>query len=160
MDSRLPALESLAAQLTLEESVLNDLLRSAEKMRDALIASDFALLEDVNAGMQSSASELERLEEARQALLTSLQDPPATLEEAFAFASELGLPALAASRARLASAALSLQQAQERNARLVLGAVRLRERWFNMLAGMVSPTYGSGGRQTPAPGRRLVSKSA
>ncbi len=160
MDSRLPVLESLAAQLTREESVLNDLLRSAEKMRDALIASDFALLEDVNAAMQSSASELEQLEEVRQALLASLQDPPATLDQAFALAAGLGLVGLSACRSRLASAALSLQQAQERNARLVLGAVRLRERWFNMLAGMVSPTYGAGGRQNPAPGRRFVSKSA
>lgn len=160
MDSRLPVLESLAAQLTREESVLNDLLRSAEKMRDALIASDFALLEDVNAAMQSSAAELAQLEEARQALLASLQDPPATVDQAFALASELGLAGLSATRSRLAGTALSLQQAQERNARLVLGAVRLRERWFNMLAGMVSPTYGAGGRQNPASGRRFVSRSA
>lgn len=160
MDSPIPLLEALAGVLAREEAALTELLRQADATRDALIASDFAALESANRSMQSSTSELLRLGRERETLLVSFGGPGATLNDALALASELGLSLLEVRRQRLAATASLLQQAQERNARLVLGAVRLRERWFNMLAGMISPTYGSAGRQNPAASRRFVSKTA
>lgn len=160
MDARRAPLESLTALMSREEAVLGDLLRLADQMRDALITSDFALLEAAGNRMREAGELLDSLEGERESLMTSSGFEPASLEGAVALANQLGLPALESSRTRLAGIALSLEQAQERNARLVLGAVRLRERWFNILAGMISPTYGAGGRQNPSPGRRFVSKSA
>lgn len=160
MDARLSALESLAVALGEEEAVLARLLRLTDAMRDALIAADFDRLDEASNAMQAAAAEIVRLGRERDGLLAAIGGAGATLSEVLSVAASLGITALDSRRQRLVSAALSLQQAQERNARLVLGAVRLRERWFNMLAGMVSPTYGAGGRQNPAPGRRFVSKSA
>ena len=160
MDSRRPALEALVTLLGQEEATLAELLRLADRMRDALIASDFALLDEAVRSMSDAGDNLDDLERDRERIVSGLADGALSIDATIALADELGVPALSDRRSRVAALALDLQQAQERNAQLVLGAVRLRERWVNILAGMVAPTYGARGRQNVAASRRFVSKSA
>jgi hypothetical protein len=61
---------------------------------------------------------------------------------------------------RLVARAAELKEAQEGNARLLLSAMRLQEKWMNMFGALASPTYGADGLQEPQHGRRFVSRSA
>jgi hypothetical protein len=63
-------------------------------------------------------------------------------------------------RESLIARAAELRDLQEANARLILNAAKLRERWYGMLAGMSSPTYGSGGKQEFRQARDIMSRSA
>jgi len=160
MDPRKPVLEALVATLGREETTLAQLLHLADRMRDALIGSDFALLDETVHSMSEAGDNLDGLERDRECVVAGLAEGALSFDAAIALADAVGVPALRDRRSRIAALALDLQQAQERNAQLVLGAVRLRERWVNILAGMVAPTYGARGRQNVAASRRLVSKSA
>lgn len=160
MDQRVETLEGLRAVLHREEAVLADLLRSADMMRDALIASDFALLDSASKRMDAAGDDLETLEQERDELVEALGEGVKSLHDVVRIAETIGMAGFDRARERLAGAAFTLKEAQERNASLILGAARLRERWFNLLAGMASPTYGAGGRQQMRQRRGFVSKSA
>ncbi len=160
MDDRKAILEALVTTLGQEEAILAELLRLADQMRDALIASDLPLLDEAVRRMGEEGDTLDQLELDRERLVSALGERPLSFDAAITLADSLGVPALGHCRSRLAHLASGLQEAQERNAQLVLGAVRLRERWFNILAGMIAPTYGARGRQNVSASRRFVSKSA
>ncbi len=160
MDPRAPLLETLVVTLEQEEAVLSGLLDLAGQMRGALIASDFSLLDDTSRGMGEAAEHLDRLEHQRDQLAVGVGESRQQFASVIALADSLGISALGHLQSRLERLALDLRHAQERNAGLILGAVRLREHWFNILAGMIAPTYGSRGRQNVQPARRFVSKSA
>ena len=160
MDPRKAVLEALVTTLGEEEAILAELLRLADRMRDALIASDIALLDEAARCMAEAGDRLDQVERDREQFVSGLGDSPLSFGAAIVLADELGVRSLGDCRRRLAGLALDLQQAQERNAQLVLGAVRMRERWFNILAGMIAPTYSARGRQNASASRRFVSKSA
>jgi hypothetical protein len=117
------------------------------------------MLTAISDEMLSVAGTLEGFEEERAELLQALNAPDATLGDLEPLAVAAGLDGLAEARARMLAQAAELQEAQERNARLILSATRLRERWFRLLAGMDSTTYTQAG-QTQQSGQRFVSRSA
>ncbi len=133
--------------------------RTAMEEQEALIRSDYAAIEAVSGRMQEVADGMDRLEARRSAIVTEL-GAGETLEELLPLAETHGMAAFAPLRERLLAEALQLREAQERNARLILSAVKLRERWYALLAGMSAPTYGAEGRQELRGSRGLVSKSA
>ncbi|MFN0146793.1 MAG: flagellar protein FlgN [Dehalococcoidia bacterium] len=151
-------LESLLKVLLEQERLLNTLLSLAGEEQRALIHSDFPALEDVSARMLAVADEMEQADIAREAIVGELGagDTLAQIQE---LADNLGIRRLGRARARLQLLAANLREAQEANARLILDAVRVRERWFGLLAGMGQSTYGSAGRPS-TPGYGVVSRSA
>jgi hypothetical protein len=159
-DARRTALAALWDVLGREEALLGDLLRHADAMRDALISSDYLALAAVTDEMTAGAERMEALEQERDELVASLGLDDASLHAVAALADTLGMKGFATVRQRLARAAAALHEAQERNAGLILGAARIRQRWFALLAGRSSPTYGSGGRHGQAHQAGFVSRSA
>ncbi len=152
------ALQPLRDVLLREEVLLRQLLQAADQMRDALINSDFALLEAASQTMREAGDELDQVENERQSALEAAAAP--SIDAALATTTAPARQDLEALVDRLRGTALDLRVAQERNAQLILGAARLRDRWYNLLVGMAAPTYGATGRQRAAAGRRFVSKSA
>ena len=153
------ALSELLALLEAEESSIVALLDLASAEHNALISSDFTRLDDITARMLRIAEKLESTEEQRSQLLRSLGIPGAGLTEVAQRAESHGMNQFAHAKVRLLDASTRLQDAQEQNARLVLSAARMRERWLAMLTQMANPTYtpdGASGDQ----GYRFVSKSA
>ena len=151
-------LESLLKVLLEQEQQLASLLALAKEEQLALIHSDFPTLEDVSARMHAVVLEMEQTDAARDAIVDELGagDTLAQIQE---LADNLGIRRLGRARARLQALTARLRDAQEANARLILDAVRVRERWFGLLAGMGQSTYGPAGRQS-APGYGAVSRSA
>ena len=160
MTDRTSILERMLDLLLREEEGLSRLIAFAVEEQQALVASDFVAIDRVSAEMQGAADEMEELERERGTLLEALGEPEATLEALLPEAIARGLPAFTEVRLRMAARAAELQEAQERNARLLLGAVKLQERWMNMLGGLTSSTYGAEGKQQLRPGRGIVSRSA
>jgi hypothetical protein len=152
-------LEQLLRLLVKEEGELVHLIELAHEERDALVSSNYTMLTAISDEMLSVAGTLEGFEEERAELLQALNAPDATLGDLEPLAVAAGLDGLAEARARMLAQAAELQEAQERNARLILSATRLRERWFRLLAGMDSTTYTQAG-QTQQSGQRFVSRSA
>lgn len=160
MSDRAAILETMLELLLREEESLARLIAFALDEQQALIASDFDAIDRVSAAMQAEADAMEQLERQRGAMLEALGLPEASLETLVPEAVAAGLPAFTEVRLRMAARAAELQDAQERNARLLLGAVKLQERWMNMLGGLTSSTYGAAGKQQLRPGRGIVSRSA
>jgi hypothetical protein len=160
MSDRTSILESMLDLLLREEEGLSRLIAFALEEQAALVSSDFEAIDRVSAAMQAEAEAMERLEHGRGAMLEALGQPEATLEALLPEAIAAGFPAFTDARLRMAASAAELQEAQERNARLLLGAVKLQERWMNMLGGLTSSTYGAAGKQQLRPGRGIVSRSA
>lgn len=154
------SLASMLAILLDQEDALQHLLGLAFDEQRALVTSDFAAIERVSAEMHVAADRIDALERQRIALAARLGNAEATLEQLLPLAEELGIEGLADARLRLAALAAELQEAQEGNARLLLSAVKLRERWVNHIAGMGSSTYGAAGKQEMAQARGIVSRSA
>lgn len=152
-------LESLLDLLLQQEDALTALVRLAMEEQEALIRSDYPAIEEVSGRMQEVADGMDRLDARRSAIVTQL-GAGETLEELLPLAETHGMAAFGPLRERLLAEALQLREAQERNARLILNAVKLRERWYGLLAGMSAPTYGAAGRQELPRNRGLVSKSA
>ena len=150
----------MVAILLEQEDALQCLLGLAFEEQQALVTSDYAAIERVSSAMHGAADRIDSLEHQRIKLAASLGDAEATLEELLPLADELGIQGLAESRLRMAALAAELQEAQESNARLLLSAVKLRERWVNHIAGLSSSTYGAAGKQDMTQARGIVSRSA
>ena len=159
MDPKAALLEELQQLLIRQEEGLDHLIALAREEHGALVHSDFPAMERVNGGMLAVSGAMDTLDDLREALVTRL-DAGSTLKEIQPLADDLGMTSLAEARNRLLARANELRTLQERNAALVLEALRLRSRWYAMLAGMAAPTYGSGGEQQLEPGRNFVSRSA
>lgn len=153
-------LDELLQTLLEEEATLSKLLGLALEEQEALVESDFDAIDSVSAQMAEVAGVLESLEQRREQLMESVGQAGCTFEELAALADNHGVGGFSEARTRLAVAARELREAQECNANLIMGAMRLRERWLGLLAGMEAPTYGAGGRQELSQGRGFVSRSA
>lgn len=156
-DERPVLLQQLLETLLREEALLARLTTLSQGQRKALISSQFADVESVNDEMVATANDLVPMEEVRATLIESLG--VTTLSEATAMAEELGVPGFASAHGRLREAAAEFRAGQERNASLVLSAIRLRERWMTFLGGRMAPTYGAGGKREIAQQRQIVSRS-
>ncbi len=160
MSDRATPMELLFTLLVSEEKSVLALVALAREEQAALVASDYERIEAVTERMVAEAERLETLERQRDVLLDTLGCPDGTLADIAELAGTSGGAGLETLRMRLLDAADELRSTQESNARLILAAAKLRERWFSMLAGMVSPTYGAEGRRQLQQERRFVSKSA
>ena len=146
--------------LVKEEGYLVELIELAKAEREALVGSDYAAITSVADEMVRVAAELDGIEEERALLLRELDAPEgATLKDLEPLAASAGADGLAEVRARMVARADELQASQEQNARLILAATQLRERWFNLLIGMNPATYSDKGKEE-RPGQRFVSRSA
>jgi len=161
MSTRHDTLATLLKTLIAEEEVLGRLVALAIEEQHALMTSDHQAIERISASMHTVADGMDDLEREREALMSAIDATGATLADLVPLAQEQGVGGFDAARAALLLRVDELKEAQERNARLILGAVRLQERWMNVIAGLVpASTYGSGGRQDPGHRRGFVSKSA
>lgn len=160
MSDRAKPIELLLHLLLREEEALLNLVRLAGREQEALIASDYAAIESVSAEMAIAAQLLDGLERERETLLEAIGCRSGGLADVAEIALRAGVPGFEQARLRLLDAATELRDVQERNARLLLSAAKLRERWLSLLAGMASSTYGAEGRQELQQARRFVSKSA
>jgi flagellar biosynthesis/type III secretory pathway chaperone len=146
--------------LVKEESCLVQLVELAKAEREALVSSDYAAITKTADEMVRVAGELDGFEEERAVLLRELDAPEdTTLKDLEPLAAAAGADGLAEARSRMVARADELQASQEQNARLILAATQLRERWFNLLVGMNPATYSDKGREE-RPGQRFVSRSA
>jgi hypothetical protein len=161
VEGDVPHFERLLPLLLAEEQTLNALLDAAARLGNALIASDHEGTLRISDELTNLAAGMDRIERDRTAVVASLGfDAGAALSEIAEAAFVHGNVAVDAVRERLLARATELQAIQERNAALVISAVRLRDRWVNLLAGMMTGTYGSGGRAEMHQDRRIVSRSA
>jgi hypothetical protein len=143
-----------------EEETLGPLLTLAGEEQDALVRSDFDAVDAISSRMTTVAAELEALELRREQLMESAGQSGCSFEELAEFADNHGVDGFDDARMRLGRAARELREVQECNANLILSAMRVRERWVALVAGLVPSTYGAEGRQHLKPGRGIVSRSA
>lgn len=153
-------LDAILNVLSEEEGQLARLLGLALEEQRALMTSNVDALEEINARMIELADGLDVLENRRAVLLGEFAKDVETLSELTPLAQELGVDGFGPARERLVEAAVRLQRAQESNARLIMAAMRLGERWMNLAAGMASPTYGAAGKQRAGRSNGLMSRSA
>jgi hypothetical protein len=152
--------ESVLGTLVAEEQTLAALIVLAVQEQEALVACDYPEITRVGDAMVETATTLEQLERRREGLLESVQCQDLTLDKVVPLADEHGVEGFAAARIALLARANELRDAQERNARLLLSAMKLQEKWMNMFASLASTTYGADGLQEQQRGRRFVSRSA
>lgn len=152
-------LGELAGVLRQQESLLGELVRLSKEEQDALVQSDFGAIHRASERMLAVSQDLDGLDAQRETLVTGF-GPIETLEELVPLAEALGVEAFTTLRDALMAKAGELRDLQEANARLILNASKLRERWYGMLAGLSSPTYGAGGKQEFRSARDILSRSA
>ena len=152
--------DELIELLGREERILVELARLADEQQWAIVHANYESMERVSQELDAAAFRLQLLETQRESSIETTYGPGATLSGIAAAKGGSAGARLNECGRRLASSARVLEARQERNATLLLGAMRLRERWMNMLGGMSSPTYGSGGRQEFRQTRGIVWKSA
>jgi hypothetical protein len=160
VEARADVLNAVLALLCDEERALGELIQLALDEQQALIASDFDGISTVSARMTEAAEAIERIEENRLNLLRSVGAEALTLEELLPLADDLGVGGFAEARVQLGARAKELRDAQELNARLLLNAMKLRDRWANLLGGYLAAGYGSDGRRSMSDSRGTVSRSA
>lgn len=153
-------LEAVLQTLLQEEAGLQELVVLAIQEQEALITSDYAAINRIGDDMLAVAHRVEDLERERQALLEPLSTGDLHLDALVPSFDAAGIPGFAAARLRLIARANELRDAQERNARLILAAVKLQERWMSMFAALSSPTYSADGSQDLQASRGLMSRSA
>lgn len=141
--------------LAAEEAILGELTGLAREMRQALVASDFERVNAVAMEMDQASRRLRMAEDERERVVTAMAGPGATVSDLEA----AGLPELDGVRARLLAAVEALQEAQEQNANVILGASRLVDRWLGVIVRLVDPTYGAEGKARHGGEPRFVSKS-
>jgi flagellar biosynthesis/type III secretory pathway chaperone len=152
-------LEELLGVLLRQEQALSDLVHLAFEEQRAIVHSDYLAMDAASERMLAAARDIDVLDAARSAL-TSRLGHFETLDEVVPLADSLGVAGFGEARERLLEQAAKLRASQEENARLLLNAVKLRERWLALLAGLSSPTYGAAGRQELHQSRGIVSRSA
>ena len=135
-----------------EEQALAALMRLALDEQQALVESDFDAVAGISNRMIDAANSMN--------LLRSVGAEALTLEDLLPLADDLGVDGFAEARLQLGARARELRDAQEQNARLLLNAMKLRDRWANMLGGYLAPGYGSNGRRGVSNSRGTVSRSA
>jgi flagellar biosynthesis/type III secretory pathway chaperone len=146
--------------LVKEEGYLLQLIELARKEREALVLADYEAIAEVAEQMMRVAAQLDGYEEERALLLRELDAPEGTtLKDLEPLATAVGADGLAEARERMVARADELHASQEQNARLILAATQLRERWLNLLVGMNPATYSDRGRERRA-GQQFVSRSA
>jgi hypothetical protein len=161
MASSAAVLEEVLALLCEEEKALTALIALALDEQQALVESDFDGVATISAGMLDAANAIEAIEANRLILLRTFGADELTLDQLLPLADDLGVSGFAAARLRLGARAQELRDAQEQNARLLLNAMKLRDRWANLLGGYIAPGYSrSGGRQPAGESRGTVSRSA
>lgn len=160
MDVPAELLASVLELLLEEERQLAGLFDLALQEQSALIESDFDRISRVSESMQDLASGIESLEVKRLNLLKTVGADALSLQELLPLADDLGVGGFAAARLQLVARAQELRDAQEQNARLLLNAMKLRDRWANLLGGFVAPGYSSDGRRHTSAQRGTVSRSA
>lgn len=160
MDRRAAALQEVLALLCQQEHALGTLITLALEEQSALIDSDFESITAISARMLEAAAGIEQLEARRLNLLRSAGAEDMTLEELLPLADDLGVDGFPGARLQLVARAQELKDAQEQNARLLLNAMKLRDRWANLLGGYVAPGYGSNGKRSTGDQRGTVSRSA
>ncbi len=143
-----------------EEQLLVALVGLARDEQRALIAADYPRVEAVSQQMLETVRRIEAREADRLDLLRTAGLAFHSLDELAARAENLGVHGFTDIRERLAARALELRELQEANARLVLNAIRIRDRWAAILAGHRSPTYSPSGQAAPQEGSGFVSKTA
>lgn len=153
-------LERVLELLLHEERHLSRLLALALEEQSALLESNFDRITATSAAMVEAANAIEALESERLNLLRTIGAEDRTIEDLLSLADDLGITGFAEARLALSVRARELKDAQERNANLLLNAMKLRERWANMLGGFTSPTYGAQGKRTARDGSGFVSRSA
>jgi flagellar biosynthesis/type III secretory pathway chaperone len=152
--------ERVLETLLLEEKELAALVVLAVEEQTALVASDFPEMTRLGELMLVRADAMGVLEQRRESLLRDLGVSDATLDTLLPLADDLGITGFGEARIRLIAKAAELRDNQERNARLLLSAMKLHEKWVNMFAAIASSTYGADGQQAMRAGRQFVSKSA
>ena len=160
MDASAAILREVLELLCEEERCLASLFTLALEEQTALIESDFDRISTVSAQMQDAAIAIDGIEARRLNLLRSVDAEGLSLEELLPLADDLGVGGFAEARLQLGARAQELKDAQEQNARLLLNAMKLRDRWANLLGGYLAPNYGSNGRRTVSDSRGTVSRSA
>ncbi len=135
-------LGTVLTTLLAEERELAALIDLAVAEQGALIASDYAEITRVSEAMLVAASGLDALEHEREALLGGIGHGDLTLDLLLPLAEEHGVVGFGAARLELVARANELREAQEQNARLLLGAMKMQEKWFAMFGALASPTYG------------------
>lgn len=153
-------LERVLELLLHEERHLSRLLALALEEQSALLESNFDRITATSAAMIEAANAIEALESERLNLLRTIGAEDRTIEDLLSLADDLGITGFAEARLALSVRARELKDSQERNANLLLNAMKLRERWANMLGGFTSPTYGAQGKRTARDGSGFVSRSA
>ncbi len=153
-------LESVLRTLLAEEEKLSGLIVLAVQEQEALVAADHAEVARIGDAMLAVAGELETLGQGREALLGTIGCDALTLDALLPLADDHGVRGFGDARQKLLTRALELRNAQESNARLLLSAMRLQEKWMNMFASLAVTTYGSDGLQEQHRGRQFVSRSA
>jgi len=159
-DAPAAVFEQVLRTLRAEEAELAALTALAGQELDALMRSDYAAIDAASASMALHARDIEDLEGERKRLLAPLHLEEATLDMVVPVAESAGVEGFAEIRSRLLAGAAELREAQERNARLLLAAMKLQERWITMFGALSSPTYGADGSQDRQAGHRLMSRSA
>lgn len=159
-DSRTSLVERVLETLLLEERELAALVVLAVQEQTALVASDYSEMTRLGDLMLARADVMGGLEQRREGLLRELGVGDATLDTLLPLADDLGVTGFSEARLRLIAKAAELREHQERNARLLLSAMKLHEKWVNMFAAIASSTYGADGQQSMRAGRQFVSKSA
>lgn len=160
MDPRVAAFEEILEILHQEEVSLARLLAFALEEQAALIESDFGRIDRVSNQMLEAAATIEGLGKSRSSILRSLDSEGLSLEGLCPVAEGLGVTGFASARHRLLARALELKTVQEQNARLLLTAIKLRDRWANLLGGFVAPGYASNGRRDAGTTQGTVSRTA
>ena len=160
MVARAAVLEEVLGLLCEEETALASLISLALEEQQALVESDFDQIASISARMLDAAASIEHIEANRLNLLRSVGAESLTLEELLPLADDLGVGGFADARFQLGARAQELKAAQEQNARLLLNAMKLRDRWANLLGGYLAPGYSSNGRRNVSDSRATVSRIA
>ena len=153
------AYERLLQVLLREERLLANLITLAHEEQLAIVHANYGEIERISALMEQAAEDMDTVAAEREALVAEI-DTGQTLAEIAKAAETLGIRSLGRARRRLRAQMEVLRRAQETNARLILEAIRIRERWYGMLAGGVTATYGAAGQPELRRARGLVSRSA
>ena len=154
------ALGAILAVLLEEEQGLLRLNELALAEQRALVSSDYDEIERVSHEMHIVADQIESSEPRRVRMTGAVAESEATLSEILPLADRHGVDGLRDASTRMILLADQLRAAQEGNARLLLSAVKLRERWVNHVAGMPVSTYGAEGKPQIRQSRGIVSRSA